>query len=126
MITEELRQLVHQFILIDMAQRSVKVDKEYIEKYADNFKTAKLQLNLINKLLDELHQDYHNHKRLLTLNKIHVGKWKRANDTHTNYHFMLNGIEGSLMYNNVQLKREVENMLTSVFFSDSSMGTSQT
>ncbi|MCH7321809.1 hypothetical protein LZ480_07865 [Solibacillus sp. MA9] len=113
-MTEEQQQLLHQFILIDMAHRSLMSDKEQIEKYPDRFKTEKLQ-DVINKLLDAIHHDYYNLQRLLRLNKIQVGGWKRVDDEHSNYLYTMQGIEGVLKYNNKQLKNEVENMLTQKF-----------
>ena len=111
MITNEQRQLIHQFVVIDMAQRSIKGDIEMYNKYNDHLKMIKIYLKIINELSEQLHQEYYNLKRLLNLNKIQVGRWQRVDDKHSNYHYILNGIEGTQMYNNEQLKNEVEDML---------------
>ncbi|MEO4053348.1 hypothetical protein [Solibacillus sp. CAU 1738] len=111
MITNEQRQLIHQFVVIDMAQRSIKSDIELYEKYTDRLKMTKIYMKIINELAESIHQEYHNIKRLLNLNKIQVGRWQRVDDTHSNYYYIYQGIEDALMYNNLQLKNEVENML---------------
>lgn len=42
---------------------------------------------------------------------MQIGKWKCVDNTHSISHYMLRGIEGTIMYNNEQLKNEVEGML---------------
>lgn len=111
MINNKQRQLIHQFILVDMAQRSIKNDIELYEKYKDHLKMTKIYLKIINDISESLHQEYYNIKRLLSLNKISVGKWKHINDKYSNIHYLLRGIEGTIMHNNEQLKSEVEDML---------------
>lgn len=111
MITNDHLQLIHQFVLIEMAQRSIKSDIKIYEKYTNYIKMLKIYKKIINELSETLHQEYHNIKRLLNFNKIQVGKWKRVDGNHSNYHYMLDGVERTIMYNNDQLKNEMEDML---------------
>lgn len=111
MITNEQRQLIHQFILIDMAQRSIKSDMELYEQYNDHLKMIKIYRKIINELSESINQEYYNLKRLLYLNKIQVGKWQRVDDTYSKFYYIYQGTEDALMYNNEKLKKEVENML---------------
>lgn len=111
MITNEQRQLIHQFVVIDMAQRSIKSDIELYKQYTNYLKMTKIYMKIINEMAELLHEEYHNLKRLLHLNKIQFGRWQRVDDAHSNYYFIYEGTKDALMYNNEQLKNEVEEML---------------
>ncbi|WP_338016389.1 aconitate hydratase [Lysinibacillus parviboronicapiens] len=71
MINGDQRKLLHEFILLDMAVKSLQHDYDML----GNLKMAKVYTNIVDGLLKDIRNDYYNKKRILTKQKIEVVKW---------------------------------------------------
>lgn len=71
MIKPEERRNVHQFILLEMAVKSLQHDYDTL----GNLKMAKVYIKIIDDLLKIIRSDYYNSKCMLAKQKIEVVKW---------------------------------------------------
>ncbi|MEG0259790.1 MAG: aconitate hydratase, partial [Lysinibacillus sp.] len=73
MINLEERQLLHQFIILDLAIRALQHDYEAIE----TLKMTVVYKAVIEALLKSLRSQHHNLKRQLQQRKIYIVRWHR-------------------------------------------------
>lgn len=76
MISFEQRRLLHKFVVYDMSVQSLQRDYKVIE----NLKMSKVYLPILDKLLDDISQEYYNAKRLLAKDKIRVVRWEKTDE----------------------------------------------
>jgi len=76
MIKAEQRQLVHQYLLLELAVKSVQHDY----RFAEQFKMKIVFVPLMDALLKDLRQDYFNLKRQLSQQHIRVVGWHRVDE----------------------------------------------
>lgn len=109
MISFEQRRLMHKYVVYDMAVQSLQRDYKVIE----NLKLSKVYLPILDKLLDDISQEWNNSKRLLAKDKIRVVKWIKTDDYFSDLVVATAGEDLVLMYANMALKTQVEKLLLS-------------
>lgn len=107
MISGEQRKLLHQFLLLDLAIRSLQHDYKMIEQ----LKMKVAYLPFIDTLLKSLQKDYFNLKRQLAKQKIRVVGWHRIDTYFSDVHIATAGNDEKLRYANQALKTEVEQLI---------------
>ncbi|MFJ3390534.1 aconitate hydratase [Lysinibacillus sp. NPDC086135] len=107
MINGEQRQLLHKFVVYDMAVQSLQRDYEVIE----NLKMSKVYLPILDNLLKAITNDYYNLKRLLAKDKIRVVKWEKNVEYFSDLTVATAGEDLVLTYANQALKTQVEKLL---------------
>lgn len=104
MIKGDERELLHQYILLDMAIRSMQQDYSAFE----NLKMAKVFIPFIDDdLLKNLRTDFYNKKRLLAQKGISVVKWVKTNDYFSEVTIKTLGEDVVLQYAKQALKTQV-------------------
>lgn len=114
MINREQRQLLHKFVIYDMAIQSLQRDYSVIE----NLKMSTVYLPILDKLLDDLAQEYYNSKRLLAKDKIRVVKWEKNDEYFSDLTVATAGEDLVLTYANMALKTQVEKLLNQHLYKD--------
>ncbi len=109
MINSEQRQLLHQFLLLDLAVRSLQQDYKTIE----HLKMKTVYLPLLDSLLKDLRKDSFSLKRQLASQQIRVVGWHRINEYFSDIQVATAGNDEWLRYANQALKTEVEQLLFS-------------
>lgn len=109
MINGEQRQLLHKFVVCDMAVQSLQRDYKVIE----NLKMSKVYLPILDNLLKAINNDYYNYKRLLAKDKIRVVKWEKNSEYFSDLTVATAGEDLVLTYANQALKTQVEKLLLS-------------
>lgn len=107
MINGEQRQLLHQFLLLELAIRSLQHDYKMVEQ----LKMKVVYLPLLDTLLKRLQKDYFNLKRQLAKQKIRVVGWHRIDTYFSDVHIATAGNDTKLRYANQALKTEVEHLI---------------
>jgi hypothetical protein len=110
MINFEQRQLLHRFIVFDMAIQSLQRDYKVIE----NLKMSKVYVPILDNLLKAISNDYYNLKRLLAKDKIKIVKWKKTNEYFSDVVVTTAGEDQVFTYANQALKTQVERLLNNV------------
>ncbi|WP_235616269.1 aconitate hydratase [Lysinibacillus parviboronicapiens] len=108
-INSEQRQLLHQFLLLDLAVRSLQQDYKTIE----HLKMKTVYLPLLDSLLKDLRKDSFSLKRQLASQQIRVVGWHRINEYFSDIQVATAGNDEWLRYANQALKTEVEQLLFS-------------
>ncbi|WP_185903595.1 aconitate hydratase [Lysinibacillus sphaericus] len=109
MISFEQRRLLHKFVVYDMAVQSLQRDYKVIE----NLKLSKVYLPILDKLLDDISQEYYNTKRLLAKDKIRVVKWEKKDEYFSDLIVATAGEDQVFTYANMALKTQVEKLFLS-------------
>ncbi|QDQ01179.1 aconitate hydratase [Lysinibacillus fusiformis] len=109
MIKADERELLHQYILLDMAIRSLQQDYSALE----NLKISKVFFPFVDDLLKNLRNDFYNKKRLLGQKKIRVVKWVKISEYLSEVTIATNGEDVVLQYAKQALKTQVEQLLVS-------------
>lgn len=109
MMSFEQRQLLHKFILHDMAIQSLQRDYKIIE----NLKMSNVYIPILDRLLKAISNDYYNLKRLLAKDKIRVVKWENVDDYFSDVTVTTAGEDATLRYAKQALKTQVEELLLS-------------
>lgn len=109
MMTFEQRDLLHRFVIHDMAVQSLQRDYKVIE----NLKMSNVYLPILDNLLKVISNDYYNLKRLLAKDKIKVVKWEKVDDHFSDLTVTTAGEDETLRYAKQALKTQVEHLLTS-------------
>lgn len=73
---EERSIILHQYIILDMAIRSLQQDYASLE----NLKMSKVYINIVDGLLKSLRNDFYNKKRLLAKKNIKVVGWVNVDE----------------------------------------------
>lgn len=107
MINREDRHYVHEFIVLDLAIRSLQNDLATLE----TLKMKKFYLSIIEQLLKNLRHDYHNRKRLLSHKSIRIVRWVKLDEYFSDVILATSGEDVPLRYANQALKTEVEQLL---------------
>ncbi|WP_180276600.1 aconitate hydratase [Lysinibacillus sphaericus] len=109
MLKPEQRKLFHKFLILEMAVQSLQRDFPVIE----NLKMSKVYLPILERLLNDIIQDYYNSKRLLAKDKIRLVKIEKIDEYFSDVHIATAGNDVVLRYANMALKTQVEKLLIS-------------
>jgi hypothetical protein len=107
MIKAEQRQLLHKYVIYDMAVQTLQRDYKVIE----NLKMSNVYLPILDKLLDDISQECYNSKRLLAKDKIRVVRWEKTDEYFSDLFVATAGEDLVLTYANMALKTQVEKLL---------------
>ncbi|WP_342442921.1 aconitate hydratase [Lysinibacillus sp. FSL K6-0075] len=109
MIKADERQLLHKYLLLELAVKSLQVDYNKLEQ----FKMKIVFLPLMDSLLKELRQEYFDLKGQLFKRRIRVVGWKRVDDYFSDVQVATAGNDVILRYANQALKTQVEKLIVS-------------
>ena len=107
MIKNEDRDILYEFIKLDMAIRSLQHDYEKLEK----LKMSKVYIQMIDGLLKNLRNDFYNKKRLLGKKSISLVKWVKIDEYFSDIIIKTSGEDEVLRYANQALKTHVEELI---------------
>lgn len=107
MINSEQRQLVHRFLLLDLAVKSLQVD--YLK--TEQFKLKNVFLPILDSLLKDLRNECFNLKRQLSQQKIRIVGWTKIDENFSDAKIATAGNDVELRYANQALKSKVENLI---------------
>jgi len=107
MINPEQRQLLHKYLLIELAVKSLQIDYQKVEK----LKMNKVFLPLMDSLLKELRQEYFDLKRQLSQQRIRVVGWTTIDEYFSDVQVATTGDDVVLRYANMALKTKVEQLI---------------
>ncbi|MEO4054818.1 aconitate hydratase [Solibacillus sp. CAU 1738] len=111
MIDLENRKILHQFILLDLALRSVQHDYPLIE--ALPLKMHKIYFIKLDALLKSLQQEHFTLKKILQKQHIRIIRWQRIDDYFSDLYVTTVGNDEVIRYANHHLKQSVEELLVS-------------
>ena len=109
MMSFEQRDLLHKFVVHDMAVQSLQRDYKVIE----NLKMSKVYLTILDNILKTITNDYFNLKRLLAKDKIKIVKWEKFDDHFSDLVVSTAGEDEVFRYAKQALKTQVEQLLIS-------------
>lgn len=109
MIKADERQLLHKYLLLELAVKSLQVDYNKLEQ----FKMKIIFLPLMDSLLKELRQEYFDLKGQLLKQRIRVVGWNRVDDYFSDVQVATAGNDVILRYANQALKTQVEKLIVS-------------
>lgn len=107
MIKADERQLLHKYLLLELAVKSLQVDYCKLEQ----FKMKTVFLPMMDSLLKELRQEYFNLKRELAQKRIRVVGWQPIDEYFSDVQVATAGNDVVLRYANQALKSQVEKLL---------------
>ncbi len=107
MIRGEQRELLHQYLVLDFAIKSLQMDYNSFE----NLKMKSVFLPLMDSLLKLLKKDYFKYKNKLNAHKIRVVRWYRIDEYFSDIQVATAGDDEVFRYANQTLKTEVEKLL---------------
>lgn len=107
MIKPEERRNVHQFILLEMAVKSLQNDYDTL----GNLKMAKVYIQIVDDLLKVIRPDYYNKNRMLAKQKIEVVKWINIDQYFSDVVVKNPGEDVVLRYAKQALKTLVKNLI---------------
>ncbi|MGE7692276.1 aconitate hydratase [Lysinibacillus sp. NPDC097214] len=107
MIKADERQLLHKYLLLELAVKSLQSDYKKVEK----FKMKSVFLPLMDTLLKDLRQELFKLKRQLTQLRIRVVGWQTVDDYFSDVQVATAGDDVVLRYANQALKTQVEKLL---------------
>ncbi|MBD8521781.1 aconitate hydratase [Lysinibacillus fusiformis] len=107
MINPEERQLLHKYLLIELAVKSLQIDYQKVEQ----LKMNKVFLPLMDSLLKELRQEYFDLKRQLSQQRIRVVGWTTIDEYFSDVQVATAGDDVVLRYANMALKTKVEQLI---------------
>jgi len=107
MIKSEDRELLYEFIKLDMAIKSLQHDYEKLKQ----LKMSKVYIELVDGLLKNLRNDFYNKKSLLGMKSISLVKWVKIDEYFSDIIFKTAGEDEVLRYANLALKTHVENFI---------------
>ncbi|WP_155592310.1 aconitate hydratase [Lysinibacillus cavernae] len=107
MINGGQRRLLSQYLLLDLAVKSLQHDMTVAER----FKMKRVFLSSMDALLKQLHKDYFQLKRQLAQQKIRLVSWHRIDDYFSDVQVATVGNDEELRYANQALKTQVEELL---------------
>lgn len=108
MINPEQRQLVHKFLLLELAVKSLQVDYPKVEQ----FKLSNVFLPLMDSLLKDLRNECFNLKRQLTQQHIRIVGWTKIDEYFSDVKIATAGNDVELRYANQALKSKVEKLVS--------------
>lgn len=107
MIKPKERRNVHQFILLEIAVKSLQHDYDKLE----NLKMSKVYIKIVDDLLKDIRTDYYNKKRMLAKQKIEIVKWIHIDQYFSDVVIKTPGEDVELRYAKQALKTQVENLI---------------
>lgn len=107
MINAEQRQLLHQYLILDLAIQSLQCDYKTLEQ----LKMKAIYLPFVDRLMESVRQDCFNLKQQLAKQKIRVVGWSRIDAYFSDVRIATAGEDEILRYANQALKTEVEQLL---------------
>lgn len=107
MIKPDQRQLLHKYLLLELAIKSLQIDYLKVEQ----FKMKVVFLNLMDALLKELRKEYFDLKRQLAQQKIRVVGWTTIDEYFSDVQVATTGDDVVLRYANMALKTKVEQLI---------------
>lgn len=108
MIKSEDRRILHQYILLDMAIRSLQQDYVAFE----NMKMANVFVPHVDNLLKDIRNEFYNKKRLLGQRGIRVVKWVKIDEYFSEVTIATKGEDVVLQYAKQALKTQVEQLIS--------------
>lgn len=108
-MTFEQRDLLHRFVIHDMAIQSLQRDYKVVE----NLKMSNVYMPILDRLLKAITNDYYNLKRQLAKDKIRVVKWGKVDEHFSDLTIATAGENETLRYAKQALKTQVEELLLS-------------
>ncbi|MFF2174985.1 aconitate hydratase [Lysinibacillus sp. NPDC058147] len=109
MIKPEERSILHEYIILDMAIRSLQQDYSSLEK----LKMSNIYISIVDGLLKTMRNDFYNKKRSLSQKGISVVKWVKIDEVFSEVTIKTLGEDVMLQYANPALKTKVEELITS-------------
>lgn len=107
MLNLEQRELLHRYLILDLAIQSLQHDYKSLEQ----LKMGAIYLAFVDNLLKDIRQEYYNSKRLLTKDKIRVVKWIKVSEHFSDVVVATAGEDISMSYANQAIKTAVEQLL---------------
>ncbi|MFJ7731733.1 aconitate hydratase [Lysinibacillus sp. NPDC097231] len=107
MIKTDERQLLHKYLLLELAVKSLQIDYQK----AEQFKMKNVFLPLMDTLLKDLRQELFNLKRQLAQLRIRVVGWQPVDEYFSDVQVATAGNDVVLRYANQALKTQVEKLL---------------
>lgn len=107
MIRADERRLLHQFIILDMAIKSLQ--KDYLQ--IENLKMSKVFIPIVDQLLKDIRNDFYNKKRMLAKSGIEVVKWVKTSEYFSACTIKTTGEDEVHEYANQALKTQVEELI---------------
>lgn len=107
MINADERQILHKYLLLELAIKSMQIDYQK----AEQFKMKVVFLPLMDALLKDLRNEYFNHKRQLAQHRIRVIGWENVDEYFSEVQVATAGNDVVLRYANQALKNKVEKLL---------------
>ena len=107
MINAEQRQLLHQYLILDLAIQSLQGDYKTLEQ----LKMKAVYLPFVDRLLESVRKDYFHLKQQLIKQKIRVVGWNRIDAYFSDVRIATAGEDEVLRYASQALKTEVEQLL---------------
>jgi len=107
MINPEQRQLVHKFLLLELAVKSLQID--YLK--TEHFKLKNVFLPLMDALLKDLRNECFDLKRQLAQQKIRIVGWTKIDEHFSDAQIATAGNDVELRYANQALKTKVEQLI---------------
>ena len=107
MIKADERQLLHKYLLLELAVKSLQIDY----KKTEQFKMKVVFLPLMDALLKDLRQEYFNLRRQLAQHRIRVVGWQPVDEYFIDVQVATAGNDVVLRYANQALKTQVEKLI---------------
>lgn len=107
MINPEQRQLLHKFLLLELAVKSLQIDYPQVEQ----FKMKEVFLPIMDYLLKTLRHEYFELKRQLGQQRIRVVGWTNVDEYFSDVQVATAGDDVVLRYANQALKTKVEKLI---------------
>lgn len=107
MINPEQRQLIHKFLLLELAVKSLQID--YLK--TEQFKLKNVFLPLMDSLLKGLRNECFDLKRQLAQQRIRIVGWTKVDEYFSDVQIATAGNDVELRYANQALKSKVEKLL---------------
>ncbi|MEK4170948.1 aconitate hydratase [Lysinibacillus sp. FSL L8-0312] len=107
MINPEQRQLLHKFLLLELAVKSLQIDYPQVEQ----FKMKEVFLPIMDSLLKTLRHEYFELKRQLGQQRIRVVGWTNVDEYFSDVQVATAGDDVVLRYANQALKTKVEKLI---------------
>ncbi|KGA83791.1 aconitate hydratase [Lysinibacillus fusiformis] len=107
MIKADERKLLHKYLLLELAIKSLQVDYDKLEQ----FKMNKVFIPMMDKLLNNLRQDFFNLKGELAKKHIRAVGWQPIDEYFSDIQVATAGNDVVLRYANQALKSQVEKLL---------------
>lgn len=107
MIKPDERRNVHNFILLDMAVKSLQNDYDKLK----SLKMSEVYIKIVDDLLKDIRSDYFNKKRMLAKQKIEVVKWISIDQYFSDVVIKTPGEDVVLRYAKQALKTNVEALI---------------